>query len=66
MVLYESELRYESIWPCVVGNSLYYHLINNLPWSDEEVAAQWLYRFALVAVPFISSVLLTVVWMAVG
>ena len=34
--------------------------------SDEEVAAQWLYRFALVAVPFISSVLLTVVWMAVG
>ena len=34
--------------------------------SDEEVAARWLYRFALVAVPFISSVLLTVVWMAVG
>ena len=30
--------------------------------SDEEIAARWIYRFALVAVPFISSALMFYVW----
>ena len=33
--------------------------------SEEEIAARWLYRFALVAVPFISSALLMFVWVKV-
>ena len=33
--------------------------------SPEEVAARWLYRFALVAVPFISSALMFYVWVKV-
>ena len=34
--------------------------------SEEEVIAQWIYRVVLVTAPFVCSVLLTVVWMAVG
>lgn len=33
--------------------------------SQEEVAARWLYRFALVVVPFISSAALFYVWVKV-
>lgn len=33
--------------------------------SDEEIAARWLYRFALVVVPFISSALMFYVWVKV-
>ena len=33
--------------------------------SDEEIAARWLYRFALVAVPFISNAALFYVWVKV-
>ena len=33
--------------------------------SDEEIAARWIYRFALVIVPFISSAALFYVWVKV-
>ena len=33
--------------------------------SQEEVAARWLYRFALVAVPFVTSALMFFVWVKV-
>ena len=34
--------------------------------SEEEIAARWIYRFVLVTAPFVGSVLLMTVWMAVG
>ena len=34
--------------------------------SREEVAARWLYRFALVTLPFVSSALLFLLWVKVG
>lgn len=33
--------------------------------SQEEVSARWLYRFALVAVPFISSIVMFYIWVKV-
>lgn len=30
--------------------------------SSEEVAARWIYRFALVAVPFVTSALMFYIW----
>ena len=33
--------------------------------GQEEVAARWLYRFALVAVPFVTSALMFFVWVKV-
>lgn len=33
--------------------------------SQEEVAARWLYRFALVALPFVSSALMFYLWVEV-
>ena len=40
MVLYESELRHEAVWPRIVGYGVDDHLVNYLPRSDEEVAAE--------------------------
>ena len=34
--------------------------------SNEEIAARWLYRFALVTVPFISSAVMFYVWVVIG
>ena len=34
--------------------------------SEEEIVARWIYRFVLVTAPFVGSVLLMTVWMAVG